>query len=311
VPVARRPSFPWAAPTWPDGVELPPLERTVGVDYDTAWSRRYGVRVARAALLDWVARPVVRALASPRVEGLDRIEHLDAPAIFAANHASHADLPLVLSILPPRFRHRTLVGAAADYFFDTRWKAALWSFTIAAIPIERQRVSRRSADEARHLLSQGWSLVIFPEGGRTPDGWARPFRPGGAAYLATRSGLPLVPMYLEGTRRILPRGSGKLRPSSTRVCIGRPLWPEEGEDARRLTARLEAAVAALADETATDWWSARRRSAAGRTPTLGGPAADAWRRTWALGDDRRPLSGDGAARQSWPLRSRSGAARRR
>jgi 1-acyl-sn-glycerol-3-phosphate acyltransferase len=287
-------------------VDLPPLERTVGVDYDTAWSRRYGVRVARAALLDWVARPVVRALASPRVEGLDRIEHLDAPAIFAANHASHADLPLVLSILPPRFRHRALVGAAADYFFDTRWKAALWSFSIAAIPIERQRVSRRSADEARHLLSQGWSLVIFPEGGRTPDGWGRPFRPGGAAYLATRSGLPLVPMYLEGTRRILPRGSGTLRPGSTRVCIGRPLWPEDGEDARRLTARLEAAVATLADETATDWWSARRRSAAGRTPTLGGPAVGAWRRTWALGDDDRPErrdNGDGSRRR-WPLAHR-------
>jgi 1-acyl-sn-glycerol-3-phosphate acyltransferase len=286
-------------------VDLPPLERTVGVDYDTAWSRRYGVRVARAALLDWVARPVVRALASPRVEGLDRIEHLDAPAIFAANHASHADLPLVLSILPPRFRHRTLVGAAADYFFDTRWKAALWSFAIAAIPIERQRVSRRSAEEARQLLSRGWSLVIFPEGGRTPDGWARPFRPGGAAYLATRSGLPLVPMYLEGTRRILPRGSGTLRPSSTRVCVGRPLWPEDGEDARRLTARLEAAVAALADETATDWWSARRRSAAGRTPTLGGPVAGAWRRAWALGDDRadRRGNGDGSPRR-WPLTHR-------
>ncbi|HWC38200.1 MAG TPA: hypothetical protein VG476_06710, partial [Acidimicrobiales bacterium] len=73
MPLVRRPSFPWAAPAWPDGVDLPPLERTVGVDYDTAWSRRYGVRVARAALLDWVARPVVRAVASPRVEGLDRI----------------------------------------------------------------------------------------------------------------------------------------------------------------------------------------------------------------------------------------------
>lgn len=306
--LVRRPSFPWAAPTWPDGVELAPLERSVGVDYDTAWSRRYGVRVARAALLDWVARPVVRALASPRVDGLDRIEHLDGPAIFAANHASHVDLPLVLSILPPRFRHRTLVGAGADYFFDTRWKGALWSFAIAAIPIERQRVNRRSAEEAGHLLSQGWSMVIFPEGGRTPDGWARPFHPGSAAYLATRSGLPVVPIYLGGTRRILARGSRTLRPGSTRVCVGRPLWPHEHENARRLSTSLEAAVAALADETATDWWSARRRSAAGRTPGLGGPPVGAWRRSWALGDDRperhrRGSNGKGS-RDRWPLAHR-------
>jgi 1-acyl-sn-glycerol-3-phosphate acyltransferase len=301
MPVARRPPFPWAAPTWPDGVELPPLERSVGVDYDTAWSRRYGVRVARAALLDWVARPMVKALASPRVDGLDRIEHLDGPAIFAANHASHLDTPLVLSILPSRFRHRTLVGAGADYFFDTRWKAALWSFAIAAIPIERQRVNRRSAEEAGQLLRRGWSMVIFPEGGRTPDGWARPFR-GGAAYLATRSGLPVVPMYLEGTRRILARSSGTLRPGSTRVCIGRPLWPQPDEDARRLSIRIEAAVAALADETATDWWSARRRAAAGRTPSLGGPAIGPWRRAWALDGDR-PEATDPSSRR-WPLRSR-------
>jgi 1-acyl-sn-glycerol-3-phosphate acyltransferase len=273
----------------------------VGVDYDTAWSRRYGVRVARAALLDWIARPVVRVLAAPRIDGLDRIEHLDGPAIFAANHASHVDLPLVLSVLPSRFRHRTLVGAGADYFFDTRWKAALWSFAIAAIPIERQRVNRRSAEEAGQLLSQGWSMVIFPEGGRTPDGWARPFRPASAGYLATRSGVPVVPIYLEGTRRILARGSGKLRPGSTRVCVGRPLWPERDEDARRLSARIEAAVAALADETATDWWSARRRSAAGRTPSLGGPAVGAWRRTWALADDRHQAATDGSP-QRWPLR---------
>jgi 1-acyl-sn-glycerol-3-phosphate acyltransferase len=210
-------------------------------------------------------------------------------------------LPLVLSILPSRFRHRTLVGAGADYFFDTRWKAALWSFAIAAIPIERQRVNRRSAEEAGQLLSRGWSMVIFPEGGRTPDGWARPFRPASAGYLATRSGLPVVPIYLEGTRRILARGSGTLRPGSTRVCIGRPLGAEPGEDARRFSARIEAAVAALADETATDWWSARRRAAAGRTPTLGGPAIGAWRRSWALDADR-PVATDRSSR-SWPLRS--------
>ena len=293
----RRASFPWAAPTWPDNVEPPPLERSVGIDYDTAWSRRYGVRVARAALLDWVARPLVRVLASPRIDGLDRIEHLDAPAIFVANHASHVDTPLILSILPSRFRHRTLVGAGADYFFDTRWKAALWSFAIAAIPIERQRVNRRSAEEAGQLLSQGWSMVIFPEGGRTPDGWAQPFR-GGAAYLSTRSGLPVVPVYIQGTRRILPRGGGRFRPGSTRVCVGRPMSALDGEDARRFSIRIEAAVAALADETTTSWWSARRRAASGRTPALGGPTVGAWRRTWALGDHRRPAAGSS---KRWPF----------
>ena len=55
--------------------------------------------------------------------GLDRIAHLDEPVIFAANHASHLDAPLLLSVIPDRWRHRMFVAGAADYFFDTRLKA--------------------------------------------------------------------------------------------------------------------------------------------------------------------------------------------
>ncbi len=135
------PGFPVSPPTWPGGVARPVPERRSGVDYDTAWTRRYPVRLARALFLDGVTLPFVQALASPRVEGLDRLESLSGPVIFAANHASHVDTPLVLTSLPSRFRHRTLVAAAADYFFDRRWKAGLWAFSIGAFPVERVRVS--------------------------------------------------------------------------------------------------------------------------------------------------------------------------
>ena len=81
------------------------------------------------------------------------------------------------------------MAAASDYFFDRTWKSVLWSFALAAIPIERSKVNRRSADTAAELLEDGWNLVIFPEGGRSPDGWTQPFR-GGAAYLARRTGSP-------------------------------------------------------------------------------------------------------------------------
>ena len=77
---------------------------------------------------------------------------LEAPVIFAANHASHVDTPLLLACLPLRFRHRTVVAAAADYFFDRRWKADAFSFLLGAIPIERTKVNRRSADLAAELL---------------------------------------------------------------------------------------------------------------------------------------------------------------
>lgn len=278
---AGRRSFPFAAPDWPESIARPEGEGSLGVDYDTAWSRRYGVRLLRAMVLDNVARPVARVVADPLVRGEDALVDLPLPVIFAANHASHADTPLLLSCLPLRFRHRTVVAAAADYFFDRTWKAAAWSFLLAAIPIERTRVNRRSAELAADLVTDGWNLVIFPEGGRSPDGWGQTFT-GGAAYLALRTGVPVVPVHLEGTRRLLPKGRTRLERSATTITFGLPLRPREGENARRFSARIEAAVATLADETTTDWWTARRRAAAGTTPPMQGPSAAAWRRSWAL-----------------------------
>ena len=292
---ARRRGFPWTPPTWPGGVERPPPRRRTGLDYDTAWARRYPTRLARALVLDGVTRPLVRAVAAPEVDGLDRIETVEGPVLFAANHASHVDTPLVLTVLPERLRHRTVVAAAADYFFDRRWKAAVWAFAINAVPIERNRVSPRSTRIAADLLAEGWSLVIFPEGGRSPDGWGRAHRPG-AAYLALRTGVPVVPLHLEGTRRVMRKGAKGVRPATSRVTFGRPLRPEEGEDAHAFAARIEREIAVLADEGASGYWAARRRAALGVTPALSGPSAPGWRRAWALGEGRR---GTGARRR-WP-----------
>jgi 1-acyl-sn-glycerol-3-phosphate acyltransferase len=301
-----RARFPLGAPNWPTTVDRPAPERKVGLDYDHEWSRRYPARLVRAAVLDNVTRPLAYLVAPTTVRGGEHLRHLEAPVIFAANHASHLDTPLLLTTLPVRFRHRTVVGAASDYFFDRRWKAAIWSLTLAAIPIERSRVNRSSADVAAELLGDGWNLVIFPEGGRSPDGWAQAFR-GGAAYLALRTGAPVVPVYLHGTRRILPKndegspgGSGTenkgrlLRRAEVTVMFGPPLRPAEGEHARRFGARIERAVELLAREVATDWWAARHTTEE-ETGALHGPEAVAWRRAWALG----PPEGLGEDR-SWP-----------
>ena len=233
-------------------------------------------------VLDNVTRPLARALASPQLRGDEQLVDLEAPVIFAANHASHVDTPLLLACLPLRFRHRTVVAAAADYFFDRRWKADTFSFLLGAIPIERTKVNRRSADLAAELLADDWNLVIFPEGGRSPDGWAQEFR-GGAAYLASRTGRPVVPgpprrHPAHPARRAAARSAapGPRSPSAT------PLWPAEGEDARRFGARIEAAVATLADESSTDWWTARGRRRPAPRRRSRAPTWRPWRRSWAL-----------------------------
>jgi 1-acyl-sn-glycerol-3-phosphate acyltransferase len=261
-------------------------------------------------VMDNLARPVARVIAPSTVRGLEHLRHVDGPVIFAANHASHVDTPLLLTNLPVEFRHHTVVAAASDYFFDRTWKSMLWSFALAAIPFERRKVSRKSVDILSELLEDGWNLVIFPEGGRSPDGWTQPFG-GVAAYLARRTGRPVVPVYLHGTRHVLPKVSdesarapggsgtegrrgGQLRRSPISVLFGAPLTPDEGENAHRYSARIEAAVANLSREVHADWWQARRAvskadPSAGAENAHRGPDAPAWRRAWAL--DTPPSSG--------------------
>ena len=296
----RQLAFPLVAPSTPRGVEAVPSERRTGADYDTAWARTFQARWARTVLLEAVLRPAAAAVARPRRRGVDRLADLQAeggPVIFCANHHSHVDTPIVLSSLPEPWRYQVFVGAAADYFFRNRVAGAAASLLLNAIPIERATVTRRSADLAADLIDDGWSMLIFPEGGRSPDGWGQDFR-GGAAYLARRTGAPVVPIHLSGTDRILPKGAKRLRPGPTTVTFGDPIRAAEGEDTRRLAARIEAAVAALADEHTSDWYAARVRAHAGETPGLGGPDGPSWRRAWSLGD-RSPRNRRKAA---WPPR---------
>ena len=280
-------------PSWPDTVEKPPKQRNLGVDYDTAWARTKTARAVRAVVMDGLTRPLAQLVTSPTVYGAANLQTLQGPVIFAANHTSHLDTAVVISCLPDRYRHHTVVAAAADYFFDRKWKAGLWALLLGTIPVERNRINRKSADVAACLLDEGWSLVIYPEGGRSHDGWAQEFR-GGAAYLSKRCEVPVVPVHLRGVRPVYPRGGSRLRPGKVEVRFGSPLRPlaaqagaRRDEDARRYTKRIEAAVAGLADEAETDWWSARRRAASGNTPPLGGPESSPWLRAWSLPESAR------------------------
>ncbi len=161
--------------------------------------------------------------------------------IFAPNHHSHLDTGLMIRSVPSAWRHKLVVAAAADYFFDKKWKAALSALSLNAIPIDRELTGRKSSDLIKGLVDDGYSLVIYPEGGRSPDGWGQDFK-GGAAYLSARTGAPVVPVFIDGTGAIFGKGMKRPKPGRTKVVFGAPLRPDEDESTRRFNARIEAAV---------------------------------------------------------------------
>ena len=297
----RRPlqalPFPYTAPTIPQSVEVPEKQGVTGTDFPTDWARTEPARRTRAVLIDTMVRPVMAGLAQPTKRGVDRLSELEGPAVFAANHHSHVDTPLLLSSLPTPWRHRAVIGAAADYFFGTRLTGALSALVIGAIPIDRTKISRASTDLARDLIDEGWSLVVFPEGGRSPDGWGQPFR-GGAAFIAKRTDTPVVPVHIEGTGRILRKGKSTPTRSRTTITFGEPMYCAEDEDARAFNTRIEARVAELADEAMTNWWDARKRAHVEDTPQLTGPQTASWRRVWEL--DAEQQKRKGPRRRTWP-----------
>ena len=138
----RMTSFPLRAPSTPRNVAPGPTEKSTGAHYDTDWARRWPARMARAAIVEGPMRLSVSALAAPQRRGSDRLGDVDGPVIFAANHHSHLDTPLLLTSIPEPWRHKVVVGAAADYFFGTRLSGAVSALAIGAIPIERSKVGR-------------------------------------------------------------------------------------------------------------------------------------------------------------------------
>jgi 1-acyl-sn-glycerol-3-phosphate acyltransferase len=258
-------------------------------EFPTGWARMAATRAARRTIQRAGLTPLTWGLTRPDVQGRDHLDNLTGPVVFVANHSSHLDTPLILGSLPERYAKRIAVGAAADYFFDARWRAAVTALVFNAFPVERYR-SRRLRSLAPQLLARGWSLLLFPEGTRSEDGWMSTMRLGAAQLCVTRQ-VPAVPVVLRGTYAAMPRGRNWPIPGRPRVVVryGTPLSPVEGESARTFNTRLSQAVSRLWAEEEMGWYQSLRAQADGELSLPTGPATASWRRTW---ESTRPLRSD-------------------
>jgi 1-acyl-sn-glycerol-3-phosphate acyltransferase len=169
-----------------------------------------------------------------RAEGLEKLDP-KGTYVFVGNHASFMDIPAILARLPYQFRFFAKKGLFRIPFLGTHLRRA------GHVEVDRSsaRASLRSMSEgARMIRERGVSVLLFPEGGRSAEG-LREFKEG-AAYIAIRAGVPVVPIVLVGMRRLLPMGSIHIRAGQVSLRVGDPI-PVSGlarGDRNELTRRL-------------------------------------------------------------------------
>jgi len=187
--------------------------------------------------VDLAQRTLYERLLRTKYEGQTNIPY-HTNFIVAANHSSHLDMGLVKMALGDSGQDLVAL-AAADYFFDTKYKRAYMENFTNLVPMERSGSLRQSLRHARSYLDRGYNALIFPEGTRSMSGIMADFKPV-IGYLALASRVGILPVYLRGTYEAFPKGSTILKSRDVGARIGRLLTIEELEEMTHGLARAEA-----------------------------------------------------------------------
>jgi long-chain acyl-CoA synthetase len=222
------------------------------------WPWSAPVRWLRAAFLECVSVPLTHLLLGPRVRRDHTLRHA-APMLIVANHVTAFDVPIVLAALPSHIRRRTAVAMAGGML--TGWRharaerhgwlrivtpIAYWLVTALfnVFPLPQGAGFRRSFAHAGAALDRGMSVLLFPEGRRSPDGILGAFQ-SGIGLLARDSGVAVLPVLTSGLGEIKLRRRRRLRPGTVTVLVADALTMQPDETPQAFTARLEGAFREL------------------------------------------------------------------
>jgi 1-acyl-sn-glycerol-3-phosphate acyltransferase len=171
------------------------------------------------------------------VEVIGRENIPTEPAVYAANHSSAVDIPLVYASMPMQFR----IMAKVELF---RYPFLGWHLTRSGqIPIDEKELNLAGVKKAIKTLKGGMSIMVFPEGGRTPDGEIKKFQ-SGAFYMAIKAQVPVVPMAIVGGFELLPMNTFVFHHRKLQLVIGKPI-ATTGYSTREMDALAEKVKAAI------------------------------------------------------------------
>ncbi|MFQ5878854.1 MAG: 1-acyl-sn-glycerol-3-phosphate acyltransferase, partial [Dehalococcoidia bacterium] len=204
-----------------------------------AWCKALRELTLRLAVFPWLTSQFRTG-----VEGLQNLEALQAPVIFAANHTVRWDSLLILKALPGRWRRRMAYAKMTEVSLHRRWIDVIASMIVNAFPLSRDRVVRPSLLHMGKLLDDGWCIGLFPEGVQTVGGEIQPFR-SGTGLVAVECNTPVVPVHLTYVKRGLSWLAVPLRREVVDIKFGQPLTFSPQTSYFEVTAAIEEAVRAL------------------------------------------------------------------
>ena len=174
-----------------------------------------------------VLRPLLHLVFGLNVRGRENLP-IRGSCILAANHNSHLDILVIYAALPVRLIASAHVVAAHDYFAPHRLLFTTVDFLFQPVWVDREMGGSKCLDQMNALLEAGESIIIFPEGTRGEAGQLGQFRCGVGKVAADHPEIPLLPVFLRGTERALPRQASLPLPIWQHVSIGPPQKLEDG-----------------------------------------------------------------------------------
>lgn len=163
------------------------------------------VRRVGNSIVDFAQETLYNNVLDTKIEGTENVP-VHTNFIVASNHTSHLDMGLVKKALGKDTAEQTVAVAAADYWFDTKYKRAYMNNFTTLVPIERTGSLRQSLRHVTEILMQGYNTLIFPEGGRQESGQIAEFKPI-IGYLCLNEKVGILPIYLWGTYEAFPKGT--------------------------------------------------------------------------------------------------------
>ena len=198
-----------------------------------------------------IVKPYILFVLGVNITGADNLPKISKGAsIIIANHNSHVDTLLLMSIFSTSQVLKIHPVAAADYFCNTKLKSFIFKTLLGLIPLER-KVHKMPLEEMfkdiNDALRSGETIIIYPEGTRGDDNTIQKFKSGVAHIAEMNPDVPVVPVYINGPDRILPKGAFLFVPFIADVYIAESV-KYDGTSAKEFTDKIEKIVENLKEE---------------------------------------------------------------